>query len=192
MIFHNVWETRDPGAKSAELRLTAWCQSFAQHTANGPCFPCFLPFPFRTGVSAHLPSLKSARWPLFLPHASLPSLPLQSPDSILLWPELSAPGLSGHLSQGRMRGSWTGGWAKLADRGGQSRPAGLGRQRSGWDGQLQTRPGPGAARERGLQCRGRSHCGCTRDWSWVQVSAGRSSWARRTEFSFQKRQAHTC
>lgn len=101
------------------------------------------PFARRTGAFRLISSLQSARWPLFLAHASLPLVPLRSAGSLLLWQELSAPGLSGRLNQGSMRGPEPEagqGWRAGAVRAGPGQPrarAGAGR---GW--------GPGAEVQR--------------------------------------------
>ena len=171
MIFHNVWETRDTGAKSVEVPFTA-CVSHSRGTQL--MARVFLAFSHsHLGQVFPSSSIPEEHALAFVSGSCQPALSAASVlDSILLWPELSTPGLSGHLSQGKMRGSWTGGWAKLVGgvvRAGPQVSKGSGRSVTGSPRQGQ---GPGRPRRQGLRCRGQIHCG----WHPVKLKLGCKCW----------------
>ena len=163
-----MWETWDTGAKSAEVPFTA-CVSHSRGTQS--MARVFLAFSHsHLGQVFPSSSIPEEHALAFVSGSCQPALSATSVlDSILLWPELSAPGLSGHLSQGKMRGSWTGGWAKLVD--GVVR---TGLQVSAGSGRSVQQPKTRARARRwwgwGLRCRGQSHCG----WHLMELKLGSS------------------
>ena len=147
--------------------------------SSGPRFSCF-PLSQVGQVGPLVSPLKSARWPLLRARASLPSLPLRPAGRLLLWRELSTPGLSGCLSQGGMIGP--------EPEAGQGWRAGAVRAARGARRAALARAGAGGW---GAEGRAPAH-GSRRNWAWGPVSAGRSGWALKTDCDFQKRRAHTC
>ena len=193
VIFHNVWETRDTGAKSAEVQFTA-CVSHSRgtrlmarvflafsHSHLGQVFPLiFHPWRAHTGLCFWLmPACPLCR---FSPGEYSSLARALSP-----WPKWSSePGQNERVLNRRL--------GKAGGRGGQSRPTGRSRQPSVCDGLPRTRARAGRTTGMGAEVQRAKPLRLAPDGTeaGVQVSAWRSSWARRTEFSFQKRQAHTC
>ena len=127
VIFHNVWETRDTGAKSAEVQFTA-CVSHSRgtqlmarvflafsHSHLGQVFPLiFHPWRARASLCFWLmPAYPLCR---FSPGQYSSLARALSP-----WPKWSSePGQNERVLNRRL--------GKAGGRGGQSRPTGLGRQ----------------------------------------------------------------
>ena len=187
MIFHNVWETWDTGAKSAEVQFTAsvshsrgtelMARVFLafSHSHLGQVFPLiFHPWRARTGLCFWLmPACPLCR---FSPgqYSSLAR-------ALNPWPKWSSESGQNERVLNRRLG-------KAGGRGGQSGPTGLNRQRSVCDGQPQTRARAGRTTGMGAEVQRPKPLWLAPDRTepGVQVSAWRSSWARRTEFNFQK------